>query len=64
MQEPSALRTRREKRRSRSRPASQEPEGLLEAGEEAGLWKSGTGLWWSWSRHLSGDGEEEGCGQE
>ena len=61
MQEPRALRTKLEKSRSRSRPASQEADGLLEAGEEAGLWNSETGLWWRWSRHLSG---EEDWGQE
>jgi hypothetical protein len=53
------LRTKLEKSRSRSRPASQETEGLLDAGEEAGLWNSDTGLRWRWSRSLNGDGDAD-----
>jgi hypothetical protein len=49
-----------EKSRSRSRPASQETDGLLDADEEARLWNSGTGLQWKWFRSLNGDwGQQE-----
>ena len=65
MQEPSALRTKLEKSLSRSRAASQETDGLLDAGEEAaGLWNSDTGLRWRWSRSLNGDSDDDDWGYE
>ena len=64
MQEPSALRTKLEKSRSRSRPASHETDGLLDAGEEAGLWNSDAGLRWRLSRSLNGDAAGDDWGYE